>query len=80
MKRSITSLLILIVVTCISAQAPEWLMVERAGGAEFDDGLSICLDSEGNIYVTGIFELTSQFPSGSIFATYMSCIPWLVIS
>jgi len=66
MKRTITSFLILFLVTCLFAQIPEWLMVESAGGIEFDDGLSICLDNDGNIYVTGIFELTASFGSYDI--------------
>ncbi len=66
MKKLIISFIVLMIAVSILAQTPEWLMVERAGGAEFDDGLSISLDIDGNIYVTGIFELTASFGSYNI--------------
>lgn len=71
MKRTITSILILFYFSFICAQSPEWLMVEQAGGVEFDDGLSISLDNDGNIYVTGIFELTASFGSHDIISNGM---------
>ncbi len=66
MKRLIISFIVLTFAVCIFAQDPVWLMVERAGGTEFDDGLSIDTDPDGNIYVAGIFEESASFGSYDI--------------
>ncbi len=40
----------------IYAQTPDFLWAKSAGGAEIEEGKSICTDASGNVYVTGYFE------------------------
>ena len=40
-----------------------WLWAESAGGSDLEYGIAICTDSNGNVYVTGIFEGTASFGS-----------------
>ena len=61
MKRLIISFIVLTFAVCIFAQDPVWLWIESAGGADWDYGLGIVTDTDGNAYVTGSFELTADF-------------------
>ncbi len=55
----------------LSAQTPEWQWARRAGGAhaitgERDIGQSVSCDTDGNIYVTGMFYGTADFGSTTL--------------
>lgn len=52
-------LFMLITVTQILAQAPNWLWSNRAGGTQSDNGYSNGIDALGNIYVIGTFNSDS---------------------
>ena len=43
-----------------------WLWAVQAGGSEFDTGLGIATDGEGNAYVTGIFSIAITFGNHSL--------------
>ena len=45
----------------LTAQAPDWDWAVQGGGAQSDGALDICLDSNGNSYVTGYFAATAYF-------------------
>ncbi len=47
----------------LSAQNPEWLWAAGAGGTDSEYGNKVCLDSSGNIYVTGWFNGAPDFGS-----------------
>lgn len=59
-------LLILSAALSLSAQAPEWLWAESAGGTEYDMGWGISLDASGNSYVTGWFTDSVSFGSTTL--------------
>lgn len=41
----------------------DWLWAQRAGGIEYDNGLSLSLDNIGNVLVCGVFQDTADFGS-----------------
>ncbi|HPS39858.1 MAG TPA: SBBP repeat-containing protein [Candidatus Cloacimonadota bacterium] len=64
MKRLTVPLLcafILLYVSVLSAQLPEWVRSVQAGGDGYDYGRSIALDQEGNQYISGYFQDTVHF-------------------
>ncbi len=60
-KTRLLSLSALLLISCLSAQAPEWLWVRQSGDEYSDSGKSIAVDSSGNSYVTGYFNFASHF-------------------
>ncbi len=44
----------------------DWQWAINAGGASWDAGYALCVDPDGNIYVTGIFEGTANFGKTSL--------------
>jgi hypothetical protein len=61
MKKLFIASLILMICIILSAQAPEWIGAKRAGGTGDDRGQAIALDSQGNQYVTGLFQGAAVF-------------------
>jgi hypothetical protein len=59
--KKLYTLVVLLLVVCsgIYAQVPNYLWAKSAGGAEIEEGKSICTDASGNVYVTGYFESPS---------------------
>jgi len=49
-----------------SAQAPDWLWAQTAGGTNNDYGWDLATDDSGNCYVTGYFEGAADFGSVSL--------------
>ncbi len=43
------------------SQTPQWQWVKKAGGSGTDNGRSISVDGNGNLYVTGQFTGTATF-------------------
>jgi len=55
------SLALFIGVVVLTAQTPTWKWAVQAGGTNYDYGLDIAFDSQGNQYITGSFQQTASF-------------------
>lgn len=64
-------MLVLVFLLCgilgLSAQAPNWDWVTKAGSTDEDSGTKVCYDAAGNMYATGYFSETASF--GPFFLT-----------
>jgi len=63
MKKTINNILLILIVISGFAQVPEWQWATKAGGIEWDSGMSIVSDTLGNSYLTGFFGETATFGS-----------------
>lgn len=57
--RSAVITVLLAISTSISAQSPDWVWANRAGGSGSDDAYATATDADGNVFVTGYFTSTS---------------------
>ena len=56
-----TMLFLIFVVGTLFGQSPNWLWAKSAGGGRSDFSNDICVDSDGNTYITGSFGGSSGF-------------------
>ncbi len=62
----VLGLLIMGAATRLPGQTPSWLWANTAGGEGWDMANAIAADSQGNLYITGIFEDEAQFGSATL--------------
>ena len=59
MKKLILLIIIALTATIVNAQTPNWAWAKSAVGSGFDAANSITIDVSGNVYVTGVYILSS---------------------
>ena len=60
---------LLMFITLLIAQEPEWLWATQAGGTSYDYGRDITIDNDGNVYVVGSFWETATFGSYNLISS-----------
>ena len=53
----------------LNSQIPEWSWVSNAGSSGADHGSDVCIDDQGNTYITGYFYNTCLFGSVSLISS-----------
>ena len=66
MKKCTILFLMLMFMSIVVAQTPDWLWAQSAGGTNHDHGYAVAVDNNGNTYVTGWFDGTVTFGSTTI--------------
>ncbi|HQH50646.1 MAG TPA: SBBP repeat-containing protein [Candidatus Cloacimonadota bacterium] len=61
LRNSFLCLILLCGAMVLGAQAPQWQWAVRAGGDYVDIGYSIAIDSQDNLYITGLISGTATF-------------------
>ncbi len=68
LKVSLSVALMLVAAAGLSAQNPQWLWTQPAGGINADHAYSITSDNAGNLYVAGDFTIQASFGDFSLTA------------
>ena len=66
LRNSFLCLILLCGAMVLGAQAPQWQWAVRAGGADYEESISIATDSQGNQYITGVFDEIATFGSHTL--------------
>ena len=66
LRNSFLCLILLCGAMVLGAQAPQWQWAVRAGGTDYEESISIATDSQGNQYITGMFDEIATFGSHTL--------------